>query len=294
MASGAGERECDSAYRATDESAENSSANPVSPPVIGSPASRPLSEHSSPVLPVSRPLSERAPTAVAAPPPAEAAEAAAEPALSDDDAVLGVGMALLCLLLDQSGTVAAIETADSATRWSEESRPLGRWLLYDLREAGAPAHHALAEIVGLLALLHVHLQLDDTVWVKILCLLERCVRAGMPVNAQTLRPLCIAAVSIAVKENYDEGMSANDVRRALPHLTLWHLGFIELDLLQLIGWRATIWEASEWTAYVAGLRTLLTETAADLRDFAQRYGEVINTIVETPLISPRPPPAASE
>ena len=170
----------------------------------------------------------------------------------------------------------------------------GRWLLYGLREAGAPAHQALAEIVGLLALLHVHLQLDDTVWVKILCLLERCVRAGMPVNAQTLRPLCIAAVSIAVKENYDEGMSANDVRRALPHLTLWHLGFIELDLLQLIGWRATIWEASEWTAYVAGLRTLLTETAADLRDFAQRYGEVINTIVETPLISPRPPPAASE
>jgi len=190
--------------------------------------------------------------------------------------------------------VAAIETADSATRWSEESRPLGRWLLYDLREAGAPAHQALAEIVGLLALLHVHLQLDDTVWVKIICLLERCVRAGMPVNAQTLRPLCIAAVSIAVKENYDEGMSANDVRRALPHLTLWHVGFIELDLLQLIGWRATIWEASEWTAYVAGLRTLLTETAADLRDFAQRYGEVINTIVETPLISPRPPPAASE
>ena len=288
MASGAGQKtECDSAYRATDLSAENSSVNPVSPPAIASPASRPLSEHASPSP---RPFSERAPAAVAAPPPAEAAE----PALSDEDAVLGVGMALLCLLLDQSGTVAAIETADSATRWSEESRPLGRWLLYDLREAGVPAHQALAEIVGLLALLHVHLQLDDTVWVKILCLLERCVRAGMPVNAQTLRPLCIAAVSIAVKENYDEGMSANDVRRALPHLTLWHLGFIELDLLQLIGWRATIWEASEWTAYVAGLRTLLTETAADLRDFAQRYGEVINTIVETPLISPRPPPAASE
>ena len=291
MASGAGQRECDSAYRATDESAENSSVNPVSPSPIASPASRPLSEHSSPLLPVSRPLSERAPTAVAAPPPAEPAE---EPALSDEDAVLGVGMALLCLLLDQSGTVAAIETADSATRWSEESRPLGRWLLYDLREAGAPAHQALAEIVGLLALLHVHLQLDDTVWVKILCLLERCVRAGMPVNAQTLRPLCIAAASVAVKENFDEAMSANDVRRALPHLTLWHVGFMELDLLQLIGWRATIWEASEWTAYVAGLRTLLTETAADLRDFAQRYGEVINTIVETPLISPRPPPAASE
>ena len=289
MASIAGQKtECDSAYRATDESAENSSVNPVSPPAIASPASRPLSEHASPSP---RPFSERAPVAVAAPQPGEAAE---EPALSDEDAVLGVGMAVLCLLLDQSGTVAAIETADSATRWSEETRPLGRWLLYDLREAGAPAHQALAEIVGLLALLHVHLQLDDTVWVKILCLLERCVRAGMPVNAQTLRPLCIAAVSIAVKENYDEGMSANDVRRALPHLTLWHLGFIELDLLQLIGWRATIWEASEWTAYVAGLRTLLTETAADLRDFAQRYGEVINTIVETPLTSPRPPPAASE
>jgi len=288
MASGAGQRECDSAYRATDESAENSSVNPVSPPAIASPASRPLSEHTSPAP---RPFSERAPTAVAAPQPGEAAE---EPALSDEDAVLGVGVALLCLLLDQSGTVAAIETADSATRWSEETRPLGRWLLYDLREAGAPAHQALAEIVGLLALLHVHLQLDDTVWVKILCLLERCVRAGMPVNAQTLRPLCIAAASVAVKENFDEAMSANDVRRALPHLTLWHLGFMELDLLQLIGWRATIWEASEWTAYVAGLRTLLTETAADLRDFAQRYGEVINTIVETPLISPRPPPAATE
>lgn len=289
MASIAGQKtECDSAYRATDESAENSSVNPVSPPAIASPASRPLSEHASPSP---RPFSERAPVAVAAPQPGEAAE---EPALSDEDAVLGVGMAVLCLLLDQSGTVAAIETADSATRWSEETRPLGRWLLYDLREAGAPAHQALAEIVGLLALLHVHLQLDDTVWVKILCLLERCVRAGMPVNAQTLRPLCIAAASVAVKENFDEGMSANDVRRALPHLTLWHLGFMELDLLQLIGWRATIWEASEWTAYVAGLRTLLTETAADLRDFAQRYGEVINTIVETPLISPRPPPAASE
>ena len=277
MASGAGQRECDSAYRATDESAENSNVNPVSTPAIASPASRPLSEH--------------VPTPATTPPPAQVAE---EPALSDEDAVLGVGMALLCLLLDQSGTVAAIETADSATRWSEESRPLGRWLLYDLREAGAPAHQALAEIVGLLALLHVHLQLDDTVWVKILCLLERCVRAGMPVNAQTLRPLCIAAASVAVKENFDEAMSANDVRRALPHLTLWHVGFMELDLLQLIGWRATIWEASEWTAYVAGLRTLLTETAADLRDFAQRYGEVINTIVETPLISPRPPPAASE
>ena len=283
MASIGGQAECDSAYRATDESAENSSVNPVSPPAIASPASRPLSEHTSPAP---RPFSERAPTAIAA--------QAEEPALSDEDAVLGVGMALLCLLLDQSGTVAAIETADSATRWSEESRPLGRWLLYDLREAGAPAHQALAEIVGLLALLHVHLQLDDTVWVKILCLLERCVRAGMPVNAQTLRPLCIAAASVAVKENFDEAMSANDVRRALPHLTLWHVGFMELDLLQLIGWRATIWEASEWTAYVAGLRTLLTETAADLRDFAQRYGEVINTIVETPLISPRPPPAASE
>ena len=127
-------------------------------------------------------------------------------------------------------------------------------------------------------------------WVKILCLLARCVRAGMPVNAQTLRPLCIAAVSIAVKENFDEGMSANDVRRALPHLTLWHLGYIELDLLQLIGWRATIWEATEWTAYVAGLRTVLSENAAELRGFAQRYGVVINTIVETPLISPRPPP----
>ena len=289
MASIAGQKtECDSAYRATDESAENSSVNPVSPPAIASPASRPLSEHASPSP---RPFSERAPAAVAAPQPGEAAE---EPALSDEDAVLGVGMAVLCLLLDQSGTVAAIETADSATRWSEETRPLGRWLLYDLREAGAPAHQALAEIVGLLALLHVHLQLDDTVWVKIICLLERCVRAGMPVNAQTLRPLCIAAVSIAVKENYDEGMSANDVRRALPHLTLWHLGFIELDLLQLIGWRATIWEASEWTAYVAGLRTVLAENAAELRGFAQRYGVVINTIVETPLISPRPPPAASE
>ena len=288
MASIAGQTECDSAYRATDESAENNSVNPVSPPAIASPASRPLSEHTSPAP---RPFSERAPTAVAAPQPGEAAE---EPALSDEDAVLGVGMALLCLLLDQSGTVAAIETADSATRWSEESRPLGRWLLYDLREAGAPAHHALAEIVGLLALLHVHLQLDDTVWVKILCLLERCVRAGMPVNAQTLRPLCITAVSIAVKENYDEGTSANDVRCALPHLTLWHLGWMELDLLQLIGWRATIWEASEWTAYVAGLRTVLAENAAELRGFAQRYGVVINTIVETPLISPRPPPAATE
>ena len=42
--------------------------------------------------------------------------------------------------------------------------------------------------------------------------------------------------------------SLADVRRALPHLTLWHVGFMELDLLQLIGWRATIWEASEWTA----------------------------------------------
>ena len=36
------------------------------------------------------------------------------------------------------------------------------------------------------------------------------------------------------------------------------------------------------------------ENAAELRGFAQRYGVVINTIVETPLISPRPPPAASE
>ena len=53
-------------------------------------------------------------------------------------------------------------------------------------------------------------------------------------------------------------------------------------------------EASEWTAYVAGLRTVLAENAAELRSFAQRYGVVINTIVETPLISPRPPPAASE
>ena len=35
-------------------------------------------------------------------------------------------------------------------------------------------------------------------------------------------------------------------------------------------------------------------SAAELRGFAQRYGVVINTIVETPLISPRPPPAASE
>ena len=237
------------------------------------------------------------------PPPTPPAPATAPLAalLTPQDLVLSVGVAILCLLLDESGAVgaaAAGAAAAAAAAWhedyNEDARPLGRWLLFDLEAAEPddpqPAHQLLAEIVATLGLLHVRLDFDEVVLIKVLRLVERCVRAGIPLRRHTLRPLLLTAAIIASKEHYDESMSLKDMRTAMPHLDLGGLGAMELAMLQLLDWRTTVWDDDEWRAYRAGLQGLLQEQRAELASFTIRYSPTINAIVDAQLLLP--PPAA--
>ena len=90
---------------------------------------------------------------------------------------------------------------------------------------------------------------------------------------------------IASKEHYDEPMSLKDMRTAMPHLDLGGLA-----MLQLLDWRATVWDDGEWGAYRAGLQGLLQEQRAELASFTARYSPTINAIVDSQLLLP--PPAA--
>ena len=154
--------------------------------------------------------------------------------------------------------------------------------------AGGP--ELLAEIVATLGLLHVCLEFDEVVLIKVLRLVERCVRAGIPLHRHTLRPLLLTAAIIASKEHYDESMSLKDMRTAMPHLDLGGLGAMELAMLQLLEWRTTVWDDGEWGAYRAGLQGLLQEQRVELASFANRYSPTINAIVDSELL--RPPPSA--
>ena len=247
--------------------------------------------------------SESAVTDVTTPTPStprEPTEPTLAALLTPQDVVLSVGVAILCLLLDESGAVggaaAAGAAAAAAAAWheayNEDARPLGRWLLFDLEAAEPddpqPAHQLLAEIVATLGLLHVCLEFDEVVLIKVLRLVERCVRAGIPLRRHTLRPLLLTAAMIASKEHYDESMSLKDMRTAMPHLDLGGLGAMELAMLQLLDWRTTVWDDDEWGAYRAGLQDLLQEQRAELASFTARYSPTINAIVDSQLLLPPP------
>ena len=150
------------------------------------------------------------------------------------------------------------------------------------------AHQLLAEIVATLGLLHVRLEFDEVVLIKVLRLVERCVRAGIPLRRHTLRPLLLTAAMLASKEHYDESMSLKDMRTAMPHLDLGGLGAMELAMLQLLAWDVTVWDLTEWGAYRAGLQGL-SRAARRLASFTARYSPTINAIVDSLLL---PPPAA--
>ena len=225
--------------------------------------------------------------------------------LSGEDLVLSLGLALLSLLLDPNGVIAAIQSdgGDESRRekvaalYEPADHPYGGGLLYDLEhpsDGGAttqPAHEILAEVVALIARLHSALRLEEAVWVKTLCLVERTLRAAsVALDARNFRPLLLAAVSVASKENYDEAMKLSDVIRALPSLNLSSLRHSELAMLELIEWNATMWNRDEFVAYRDGLAAL--RGGNELGAFAARYGPLINVVSGTDIIVRQTPPAS--
>ena len=86
------------------------------------------------------------------------------------------------------------------------------------------------------------------------------------------RPLLLAAVSVASKENYDEAMKLSDVVRALPSLDLSSLRYSELAMLELIEWNATMWNRDEFVAYRDGLAALRGGNELGAVGFSARAG----------------------
>ena len=109
-------------------------------------------------------------------------------------------------------------------------------------------------------------------------------------DARNFRPLLLAAVSVASKENYDEAMKLSDVVRALPSLNLSSLRHSELAMLELIEWNATMWDRNEFVAYRDGLAAL--RGGNELGAFAARYGPLINVVSGTDIIVRQTPPAS--
>ena len=159
------------------------------------------------------------------------------------DVLLAVGMALLCLVqnplttaeISSAGRIGSSAAERALLVLSERRNPLFGHLLHNIPGTAGPdrppllASQLLAELVALLALLHVRCELDAAVWVKVrpplplppprarphlppllppqsLWILERCVRRGVPIDASTVRPLVLTATLIASKEHYDEAM----------------------------------------------------------------------------------------
>ena len=65
----------------------------------------------------------------------------------------------------------------------------------------------------MLALFVVRLELDTPCMVNALMLVEKCVRAGLRLRLDTVRPVLLTALVLASKESYDEVMTVGDFRR---------------------------------------------------------------------------------
>ena len=97
------------------------------------------------------------------------------------DVLLAVGMALLCLVqnplttaeISSAGRIGSSTAERALLVLSERRNPLFGHLLYNIPGTAGPdrppllASQLLAELVALLALLHVRCELDAAVWVKV-------------------------------------------------------------------------------------------------------------------------------
>mmetsp|Transcript_39777 Transcript_39777/g.65944 ORF Transcript_39777/g.65944 Transcript_39777/m.65944 type:complete len:241 (+) Transcript_39777:37-759(+) len=205
------------------------------------------------------------------------------------DSVLATASALTCLLTDR------VRRPDLAQPLNEAYWPLGTTVLlfvsadFDLTSATeqhenkTPPAHICAELICLLKVLCVRISIDSVCLVNALHIVERLVAMGIDFTRTLARPLTITALLLACKEHFDEVVTIDDFKSALPRLHLDRLGTMERHVLCLLEHQVTIFDDVLWSFYVHALCKMFDEHKEELAVFLEIYEQSISAVWQADL-----------
>ena len=144
-----------------------------------------------------------------------------------------------------------------------------------------------AEIAALLAATSMALSLEDPVLVLALALVERMQHL---LECATVRPIVLTTLAIAAKEWYDDEVTLDEFREALPHLRLCRLHEMESEVLKILDYDVLLVDTT-WGQLNAELVSVADVQPPFLQSLRAGYGNVLDAIagacdVQTAFASP--------